>query len=210
MEGAGPPPERKPGATPVKPDTVCVFCASSPRAPERFVEAAREMGSALAGAGLTTLYGGGAVGVMGALADAALAAGGRVVGVRPDFISELEDPHQGVQEMIITRTMHERKQIFLERADAFVALPGAIGTLDELIETVTWRRLGLHNHPICVLNVDGFFDPLRDQLRRMVELDLVAEEFLTLIAFVPDAAGVMGHLQSHTPAPAAPVLWPDE
>jgi uncharacterized protein (TIGR00730 family) len=191
-------------------DTVCVYSASSPRAPEAFLAAASALGSALGEAGLTTLYGGGAVGLMGALADAALAAGGRVVGARPDFISELESAHPDVHEMIITRTMHERKQVFLERSDAFVALPGAIGTLDELIETVTWRRLGLHNRPICALDVDGFFDPLRSQFERMVELELVADEFLELTAFLPDAAGVMEYLRSYSPLPAAPIMWADD
>jgi uncharacterized protein (TIGR00730 family) len=190
--------------------TVCVYCASSERTPERYLDSARYLGAALADGGLTTLYGGGAVGMMGALADAALAAGGRVVGVRPEFISELERPHPGASEMIFTDTMHQRKQIFLERADAFVALPGAIGTLDELIETITWRRLGLHNRAICALNVHGFFDPLKQQFGRMVTEGLVAEEFLTLTAFLPDAAAVMDHLRSYTPAPAAPVMWPDD
>ncbi len=187
---------------------VCVYCASSVRAPARFVDAARRLGTALADAGLTTVYGGGAVGLMGALADAALAGGGRVVGVRPEFISQLEEPHPGVDEMIYTQTMHERKQIFLERSDAFVALPGAIGTLDEVVEMITWRRLGLHNHPICVLNADGFFDPLAELFRRMVEYGLVASEFRGLAAFVPDVPAVMDHLRTFVPSPPAPILWP--
>jgi uncharacterized protein (TIGR00730 family) len=112
--------------------------------------------------------------------------------------------------MIVTRTMHERKQVFHDRCEAFVALPGAIGTLDELIETITWKRLGLHNRPICILNLDGFFDPLLQQLRRLVDQDLVAERFLSLFACAADVTGVMDYVGNHAPLPAAPVMWLDD
>jgi uncharacterized protein (TIGR00730 family) len=144
---------------------------------------------------------------MGALADAALAAAGRVVGVRPEFMSQLEDAHPAVTEMIFTQTMHQRKQLLCKRADAFVALPGAIGTLDELIEAITWKRLGLHGKPICILNVGGFFDPLLQQFQRLVEQDLVAERFLSLFSTAPDAAGVVAYLRNHVPDTPEPVMW---
>ena len=133
-----------------------------------------------------------------------------MIGVRPSFISGIENDHRGVSEMIVTRTMHERKQVFHDRCEAFVALPGAIGTLDELIETITWKRLGLHNRPICILNLDGFFDPLLQQLRRLVDQDLVAERFLSLFAWATDVAGVMDYIGNHAPLPAAPVMWLDD
>lgn len=188
-------------------ETVGVYCASSDRVGQAYLAAATDLGRTLAEAGLTILYGGGAVGLMGALADAALAAGGRVVGVRPRFMSELESPHPGATDMVWTQTMHQRKQWLCDRADAFVALPGAIGTLDELIETITWRRLGLHSKPICILNVDGFFDPLLQQFERLVEQDLVARRFLALFSCSPDVTGVMAYLQNHAPAAAGPVMW---
>jgi uncharacterized protein (TIGR00730 family) len=190
-------------------ETVCVYCASSPRTKAAFTNVAGELGAALAAAGLTLLYGGGAVGMMGALADAALASGGRVVGVRPEFISRFESAHAGVAEMIFVETMHQRKAILLERGDAFVALPGAIGTIDELVETITWKRLGLHDKPICVVNPDGFFDPLLNQFRRLVDEQLIAEEFLSIFAETHDAAGTMAYLQSYAPETATPVMWRD-
>lgn len=189
---------------------VCVYCASSEFTPERYLRCARELGAAIAEAGATTLYGGGSVGMMGALADAALEAGGALVGVRPSFISELETPHPGASEMIHTETMHQRKQIFVDRADAFIALPGAIGTLDELIETITWRRLGLHNRAIVAVDVDGFFQPLRRQFERMVTDRLVAAPFMNLAAFVPDASSAMEYVRNYTAEPARPLLWPDQ
>ncbi len=186
---------------------ICVYCASSPRAPASYLDAAGELGRTLAREGLTLLYGGGAVGVMGAVANGALALGGRVVGVRPTFISALEDAHPDASEMIFTETMHQRKQLLVDRADAFVALPVAIGTLDELIETITWKRLGLHNKPICILNVDGFFDPLLRQFERLVEQELVAERFLSMFGSSPDADGVMAYLRGYVPTAAEPVMW---
>jgi len=190
-------------------EAICVYCASSHRAPRAYLDAAADLGRALARSGLTVLCGGGAGGLMGALTDAALAAGGRVIGVRPAFMSELESPHPRATEMIFTETMHQRKQLLYDRADAFVALPGAIGTLDEIIETITWKRLGLHNKPICLLNVQGFFDPLLAQFERLVRQDLVAEPFLSLYAHSPDVPGVMAHLQNHTPVTAGPIMWED-
>ena len=191
----------------VKLETVCVYCGSSDRAGRAYLDAAGDLGRTLAQRSLTILCGGGAVGLMGALTDAALEAGGRVIGVRPAFMSELESPHPEATEMIWTQTMHERKQLLYDRADAFVALPGAIGTLDELIETITFKRLGLHSKPICILNVNGFFDPLLRQFERLVEQDLVARRFLSLFGCSPDASGVVAYLHNHAPTVAEPVMW---
>lgn len=194
----------------MKPKTIGVYCASSPHVPPQYLQAASQLGTALARAGVTIYYGGGAAGLMGALADAALAAGAQVIGVRPKFISGIENDHRGVSEMIVTQTMHERKQVFHDRCEAFVALPGAIGTLDELIETIAWKRLGLHSRPICILNVDGFFDPLLQQLRRLVDQELVAERFLSLFAWATDVTGVMDYIGNHAPSAATPVMWDDD
>jgi len=191
-------------------ENVCVYCASSPRTNERYLEAASQLGTELARASLTVYYGGGAVGMMGALADAALAAGGKVVGVRPAFISGIEDDHRGVTEMIVTKTLHERKSILMERGHAFVALPGAIGTLDELVETITLKRLGIHSRPICILNLDGLFDPLLQQFQRMVEDQLVPPALLFLFECTADVPGVMRCLGNHhAVTEPAPLLWSD-
>ena len=190
--------------------TVCVYCASSPRTAPEYLAIARELGTTVAQAGMTVLYGGGAVGMMGAVADAALAAGGQVVGVRPTFISRFEAPHPGVAEMIFTETMHERKQILVDRADAFVTLPGAIGTLDELVETITWKRLGLHGKPICILSTDGLFDPLLELFRRMVDRQLVAEQFLSLFTRTTSVAETMDVLRQHTSSRPTPVIWDEK
>ncbi|MHC4063706.1 MAG: LOG family protein [Planctomycetota bacterium] len=194
----------------MKPQTVGIYCASSSRTLRRYVDTASQLGTALAQAGVTIYYGGGAAGLMGALADGALAAGGQVVGVRPTFISKFERDHQGVSEMIVTETMHQRKQVFFDRCDAFVALPGAIGTLDELIETITRKRLGLHAHPICILNVDGFFAPLLQQFQRLVDQHLVARRFLSLFGCASDVPAAMEYLQNHGPAAAQAVMWDDD
>lgn len=191
-------------------ESIGVYCASSSRTRRQYLAAASQCGTALARAGATIYYGGGAAGLMGALADAALAGGARVIGVRPKLISGIENDHPGVSEMIVTETMHQRKQIFFDRCQAFLALPGAVGTLDELIETITWKRLGLHNRQICILNVEGFFDPLLQQFRRMVDQELVAERFLALFGCAPDVPAVMALLANHSPAAAGPVMWDDD
>ncbi|MCP4247411.1 MAG: TIGR00730 family Rossman fold protein [bacterium] len=188
-------------------ETVSVYCASSPRADGSHLQAAAELGTALVEAGLTIYYGGGAAGLMGALADAALAAGGQIIGVRPTFISGIENDHRGVTEMIVTETMHQRKQILLDRGQAFVALPGAIGTMDEVVESIMNKRLGLHGRPICILNLGGFYDPLLQQFRRMVETDLVPPEFHDLYDSPTDVPGIMECLQDHRTIAAAPLLW---
>lgn len=136
---------------------VCVYCASSRRADPEHREAARRLGALLAGAGVEIVYGGGGVGSMGALADGALAAGGRVVGVMPRFMRELEWDHAGLHDLHVVEDMHTRKQRMLVDADAVVALPGGSGTLEELLEAITWKRLGLFSGPIVLVNVRGFY-----------------------------------------------------
>src|SRR5215470_19503344 len=139
---------------------VCVYCGSSGRVAEALRDAARRTGRLLAQSGMELVYGGGHIGLMGLTADAALAAGGRVVGIIPDFLHGREVAHTRVSELIVVGSMHERKQRMLERADAFAILPGGLGTLDETFECMTWKQLGLHDKPIVVIDVGGYWRPL--------------------------------------------------
>jgi uncharacterized protein (TIGR00730 family) len=150
--------------------SVCVFCGSNAGADPAYEEAARQVGTGLAERGVRLVYGGGRVGLMGAIADAALAAGGEVVGVIPEQIVALEVGHRGLgDDLRVVGSMHERKALMAELSDAFVALPGGIGTLEELIEVFTWSQLGLHTKPLGVLNVNGYYDGLGAFLDHAVE-----------------------------------------
>lgn len=148
---------------------VCVYCASSQHADPEYAASANELGGLIAANGTTLVYGGGAVGSMGALADGALAAGGRVVGVLPHFMDEVEWGHTQLSELKLVPDMHERKRAMLEGADAAIALPGGCGTLEELLEAVTWKRLALFTGPIVLVNTRGYFDPLLAVLNRCIE-----------------------------------------
>jgi uncharacterized protein (TIGR00730 family) len=153
--------------------SICVYCASGPGNVPAFMDAAQSFGRILAENGIGLVYGGGSVGLMGALAEAALDHGGTVTGVIPDFLVNREHMLTRVQQRIITRDMHERKRVMFEQADAFVALPGGIGTLEELVEQLTWAQLGRHKKPILILNVAGFWDPLCVLLDHMKKLDFI-------------------------------------
>ncbi|MBN2753034.1 MAG: TIGR00730 family Rossman fold protein [Rhodospirillaceae bacterium] len=149
--------------------SVCVFCGSSPGLHPLYGEAADALGIALAKAGLRLVYGGGKVGLMGRIADAALAAGGAVVGVIPRFLMDLEVGHLGLTEMHIVSSMHERKAMMAQLSDAFAVLPGGIGTLEEMFEILTWGQLGLHPKPCGILNVSGYYNRLSGFLDHMVD-----------------------------------------
>ena len=153
--------------------SICVYCASGPGNNPAFMDAARSFGRVLAENGIRLVYGGGSVGLMGALADSALDHGGAVTGVIPDFLVDREHMLVRVQERIVTRDMHERKRLMFERADAFVALPGGVGTLEELVEQMTWAQLGRHKKPILILNVERFWDPLCTLLDHMEKLEFI-------------------------------------
>jgi uncharacterized protein (TIGR00730 family) len=152
---------------------ICVYCGSSPGTDPRFSAAAHAFGAILARNDVGLVYGGGSVGLMGAVASSVLAQGGRVTGVIPEFLTRRERPVADAQELIVTHDMHERKRIMFERSDAFVALPGGIGTLEELVEQLTWAQLGRHRKPILALNVAGFWDPLCDLLDHMQKLAFI-------------------------------------
>ena len=153
--------------------SICVYCASGPGNDPAFMDAARKFGRILAENGIRLVYGGGSVGLMGALAESVLDHGGAVTGVIPDFLVNREHMLLSVQERLITRDMHERKWVMFERADAFVALPGGVGTLEELVEQLTWAQLGRHKKPILALNIARFWDPLCALLEQMVKLDFI-------------------------------------
>jgi len=139
---------------------ICVFCGSSAGNRAVYADSARRLGGALATASIGLVYGGGHIGLMGILADAVLAGGGQVIGVIPQSLVDRELAHRSLTELRIVRSMHERKALMADLADAFVALPGGFGTGDELLEMLTWAQLGIHAKPVAVLNVDGYFDPL--------------------------------------------------
>jgi uncharacterized protein (TIGR00730 family) len=147
--------------------TVCVYCGSGPGTNPRFVEAAKTFGKILAENGIRLVYGGGSIGLMGAVATSALDHGGTVTGIIPDFLTIRENALKRVQELIVTPDMHERKRLMFEHSDAFVALPGGIGTLEELVEQLTWQQLGRHSKPVLLANVEGFWEPLLALLAHM-------------------------------------------
>src|SRR5437667_5748685 len=147
--------------------TVCVYCGSGSGSNHRFLEAAIALGKNFAENSIRLVYGGGSVGLMGAVAKSALDHGGAVTGIIPDFLRARENALTKVQEMIVTPDMHERKRLMFERSDAFVALPGGVGTLEELVEMLTWQQLGRHAKPILLANIDGFWEPLMALLSHM-------------------------------------------
>jgi hypothetical protein len=148
-------------------NALCVYCGSSPGTDPAFVEAAQHFGKILAGNGVRLIYGGGSVGLMGALAQAVLDNGGTASGIIPEFLTLRERPRRLAQELVVTRDMHERKRIMFERADGFVALPGGIGTLEEVVEQMTWAQLGRHKKPILIANINGYWDPLLKLIEHM-------------------------------------------
>jgi hypothetical protein len=154
-------------------NALCVYCGSSPGTDPAFVETARGFGKILAESGVRLVYGGASIGLMGALASSVIDHGGAVTGVIPEFLTAAERPRRLAQELIVTPDMHERKRTMFERADAFVALPGGLGTLEELVEQLTWAQLGRHKKPILIANINGFWDPLVGLIAHMRGLGLV-------------------------------------
>jgi uncharacterized protein (TIGR00730 family) len=156
-------------------NAICVYCGSSAGTEPAFGEAAGQFGKILAESGVRLVYGGGSVGLMGILADAVVAHGGKATGIIPDFLTQRERPRRFDQELIVTPDMHERKRTMFDRADAFVALPGGIGTLEELVEQLTWAQLGRHRKPILIANINGYWDPLLTLVAHMREYAFVPE-----------------------------------
>ncbi|MFN7953305.1 MAG: TIGR00730 family Rossman fold protein [bacterium] len=185
--------------TPLELRRVCVFCGSSRGRPSSFASQARALGHTLAAAGLELVYGGGNVGLMGILADAVLEHGGRAIKVIPRSLVEREVAHFGLSELRVVDSMHERKQLMHDLSDAFVALPGGIGTFEELFETLTWSQLGLHAKPCGILDVDGYFRPLVELLDHAVASELLAAEHRDALLVDTDAARLIARLRTHRP-----------
>ena len=183
---------------------VAVYCGANPGASPRFAEVARELGEGLARNGMGVVYGGASRGLMGALADAALAAGGEVIGVLPRSLSHRELAHQGLTELHVVDTMHERKARIVDLADAFAVLPGGIGTLDEFFETFTWAQIGIHSKPIALIDVDGFYQPLLAHLGNTVDAGFLSRERLDTLSVCPDVKSFLTFLSMSAQAVAVP------
>jgi hypothetical protein len=152
---------------------ICAYCGSGPGTNPAFAQAARDFGAILAKNGIGLVFGGGTVGMMGELAEAALARGGEVTGIIPEFLVEREHAIKGAHQLIVTHDMHERKRKMFEMADAFVALPGGVGTLEEIVEQMTWAQLGRHKKPILLANIEGFWEPLCALFDHMKTLEFI-------------------------------------
>jgi hypothetical protein len=182
---------------------VCVYCGSSPGTNPRFVEAAADFGKILAENKINLVYGGGSFGLMGALATSVLDHGGTVTGIIPEALVARERALKRVQEMVVTRDMHERKRLMFERSDAFVALPGGIGTLEELVEQLTWAQLAHHKKPIVLCSIDSFWEPLLETLERMKAAGFVYNSGILDGLISNDVAGILPLIRSKMAAAAA-------
>jgi uncharacterized protein (TIGR00730 family) len=189
---------------------VCVFCGSSRGHDPRYAGQAAALARELASRGIGVVFGGGSIGLMGVLADHALAAGGSVTGVIPHGLAARELAHRGVADMRVVPTMHARKALMAELADGFVALPGGLGTLDELFEIVTWSQLGIHRKPVGVLNVAGYYDPLVALLDHAVAGGFVSPENRGLVVVEDDPASLLDRMAAHEPPPAPAWVTPEE
>ncbi len=186
---------------------VCVFCGASTGRLAAYADAARSLGEAAAERGIGVVYGGGRVGLMGALADGALAADGEVIGVIPQALVDRELAHTGLSELHVVGSLHERKSKMAELADAFAALPGGFGTLDELLEQLTWAQLGLHAKPIGLLDVEGYWRPLIALARHATDEGFVRAVDLAAIAVADDAEGLLAALARSELEPRPRPKW---
>lgn len=178
---------------------LALYCGSSRGHDPAYATAAAELARYLVSQGIGIVYGGGNVGLMGVIADAALAAGGEVIGVIPDSLLAKELGHQGCTELHITRSMHERKQMMVDLSDGFIALPGGFGTLDELFETLTWLQLGFHGKPVGLLNVEAFFSPLLGFLDQMSESGFLKAEHRASLLVADAHAELLAAMRSFQP-----------
>jgi uncharacterized protein (TIGR00730 family) len=192
------------------PFRVCVFCGSKSGRDQVYRETAEQLGKLLVARGLRLVYGGGSVGLMGVIADAVLAAGGQVTGVIPRMLATKELLHTGVQNMHVTDSMHSRKARMEELSDAFVALPGGFGTLEELLEIITWAQLGIHKKPVGILNVAGYFDPFIQLIDHAIVQGFIKPKHRQLIVCASDPASLLDELVRYRVVAEPPLLRLDE
>jgi len=190
--------------------SICVFCGSNTGRQDLYRTAAQSVGTRLAQSGIQVVFGGGSCGLMGAVADAALEAGGRVVGVIPKGIERREVAHRGLSELHIVHSMHDRKAMMTKLSDGFLALPGGLGTLEELFEVLSWAQLGIHEKPVAMLNVDGYFDPLLAFLDRAMAEGFVRPEHHALLIHGDDTDEVLAKMDAYEPSIAQKWLDLDE
>jgi uncharacterized protein (TIGR00730 family) len=176
---------------------LCVFCGSSHGTNPAYAEAAKGLGAEFARRGIELVYGGGNVGLMGVVADAVLAAGGRAIGVIPEALMAKELGHRGVQDLRVVKTMHERKAMMAELADGFIAMPGGIGTFEEFFEIVTWAQLGFHAKPCALLNVNGFYDPLLRLIDHSIDEGFVKRKQRALVLVEADFSKLIERMANH-------------
>jgi len=184
--------------------SVCVFAGSKTGGRPAYRNAARELGRAAAARGHTLVYGGGSVGLMGVIADAVLEEGGRIIGVIPEELQRREVAHAGLTELKVVRTMHERKALMASLSDAVIALPGGLGTLDELFEMLTWAQLGIHTKPCGLLNVAGYFDALLAYMDHTVSEGFIAAEHRSLLLVDDDAGRLLERMAEYRTPPVEP------
>ena len=178
---------------------ICVFCGSNKGSSGEYAEAARQLGELFAREGIALVYGGGSVGLMGELADSVLASGGEAIGVIPHALWAREVGHRGLTDLRIVDTMHERKAMMADLADAFIALPGGLGTLEEIFEIWTWAQLGLHQKPLGFLDVNGFFSPLMQFIDRAVRERFVKDEYRAIAMMSSDAEALLRRFDAWQP-----------
>lgn len=186
--------------------SICLFCGASSGNKPDYAEAARQLGTSLAQNGITLVYGGSNIGLMGAAADAALAAGGEVIGVIPEFLRAKEVAHTGLGQLHITTSMHERKALMAELSDGFIALPGGFGTFDELFEILTWAQLSVHRKPVGLLNVAGYYDPLMAMVHNAINAGFVRDTNLKLFSIADTVSGLLESMQQYQPQTAKELL----
>jgi uncharacterized protein (TIGR00730 family) len=189
---------------------VCVFCGSSSGSDPAYAEAARTLGRTLAERGITLVYGGGHVGLMGVVADAALGAGGEAIGIMPKALVEREIGHTGLTKLHVVSSMHERKAMMSELSEGFVALPGGNGTLEEFFEVLTWAQLGEHDKPCGLLNVAGYYDPLLAVFDRMVDRDFLRGEHRKLVLVERDPSALLERFEVYEPPKTVKWIDPSE
>jgi uncharacterized protein (TIGR00730 family) len=180
--------------------SLCVYCGSSPGASTNYADAARGLAKEMVDNGIALVYGGGSVGLMGVIADEVMRLGGNATGVIPQALMDKEVDHRGLTRLHVVKDMHERKAMMAELSNGFIAMPGGMGTLEELFEVLTWAQLGFHDKPIGLLNIDGFYDGLIRFIEHVVTQRFLKEEHASLMMHASDASTLLAHLRSFEPA----------